>query len=43
MGTIQDMAEIVIVIVYLGRRKLSLIYDILGGQGTDVKAFRERT
>lgn len=43
MRTIQNMAEIVIVIVYLGRRKLSLIYDILGGQGTDVEAFCERT
>jgi hypothetical protein len=32
MGAIQDMVEIVIVIVYLGRGKLSLIYDILGRQ-----------
>jgi hypothetical protein len=31
VGTIQVMVKVMIVIVYLWRGKLSLIYDVLGG------------
>jgi hypothetical protein len=43
MGTIQDVIEIMVVIVYLGRSELSLIHDVLRGQRTDVKAVGKRT
>jgi hypothetical protein len=37
------MIEIVVVIVYLGRGKLALVNNILGGQRANVKAFSEST
>jgi hypothetical protein len=37
------MIEIVVVIVYLGRGKLALVNNVLGGQGANVKPFSERT
>jgi len=43
VGTIQIMVEVVIVIVHLTRRELSLVDNVLGRQGADVKTFRERT
>jgi hypothetical protein len=43
MRTIQDVIEIMIVIVHLGRGELPFIHDVLRGQRTDVKAFGERT
>jgi hypothetical protein len=32
VGLIENMIEVMIVVVYLGWGKLTLVYDILGGQ-----------
>ena len=37
------MIEIVVIIVDLRRGELTLIYDVLGGQRTDIEALREST
>jgi hypothetical protein len=41
--SIENMAEIVIVIVHLAWRELTFVDDVLGGQRTDVKSFCERS
>jgi hypothetical protein len=37
------MVQVVIVIVYLGRRKLPFVNDVLGGQRADVEPFGKST
>jgi hypothetical protein len=38
---VEDVVQVVVVVVYLGGRKLSLVDDILRRQRTDVKSFCE--
>lgn len=43
VGLVHIMVEIVIVIVHLRGGQLSLVHNVLGRQGADVKTVRERT
>jgi hypothetical protein len=42
MRTIKNVVEIMVVIVDLRGRQLSLVNDVLGRQGADIKGFRKR-
>ena len=41
--TIEYMVKIMVVVVHLRRRELSLVYNIPGGERTDVETLGERT
>ena len=40
---VEDMVEVVVVAVHLRRGELTLVDDVLGREGANVEALRERT
>ena len=41
MGLIENMVEVMIVVVYLRWGKLTLVYNVLGGQRADIESLSE--